>query len=119
MAIASQPLNSRLKYPFPLDAPVETILDLWYTVLGDTVLDYAYDELLDLIPDDWLMNNIRRVVARLIVDVHESKWVVSGTPYTVHWQWNNHTQKVNVKLIMKETNGNHRQQSVAHQDAQP
>lgn len=119
MAIASRPINSSMRHQHPPDAPTETILDLWYTVLGDTVLDYAYKDLEDQVPGDWLMDNIRRVVARLVVEVNGSNWEIKGTPYTVYWSWNNATQKVQARLKLKETNGNHRQQSAPHQDAQP
>lgn len=119
MAIASRPLNSRLKYPHPPDASLETILDLWYTVLGEAVLDYAYKDLEDQVTGDWLMDNIRRVVARALVNVSGSTWEVKGTPYTMYWSWNNATQKVQAVLKLKARNANSGQQSARHTNAQP
>jgi hypothetical protein len=100
VAIAFQQTSSPIPDPYPLDAPLETILDIWYTVLGEAVLGYAYEELQDNVPKDWLMDNIRRVVARLILYGRASVWDVPGTPYVLHYSWNS-TQAVKAILKLK------------------
>lgn len=120
MAIASRPINSILPPSHPPDAPFETILDLWYTVLGEAVLDYSYEDLVDNVPGDWLMDNIRRVVARLVRNISSDKWAVANTPYTVYWQWSNASQKVQAVLKLTKVNdGNFGQQSARHTNTQP
>jgi hypothetical protein len=115
-----QPINSKLRHFHPIDAPLNVILDLWYTVFGDTVLDYTYEDLEQTVTGDWLADNIRRVVARLVVEIAGSKWDAWDSPYTVNWQWNNASQKVQAVLkLMKETDGNYREQGTTNPDAKP
>lgn len=84
-----------------LDAPFETILDLWYASLGEAVVTFTLERLGNEIKDDWLMDNIRRIV--LCLDGGED-WLASHrrTPYVMFWGYNQTNNITTVRLIYQE-----------------
>lgn len=54
------------KPPPTLDAPLLTILDLWYTRNGGRDVHFTYDEIEYADCDDWLMQNMALVVKGIL-----------------------------------------------------
>lgn len=58
-----------------LDAPLQTILDLWYARTGGRDVRFSIELVYDCESDDWLMQNMALVVSRVVRKEGELKSV--------------------------------------------
>ena len=109
MAIACQtPSDHRL------DAPIETILDLWYARHGDRAVHFSYETLLDRDSDDWLMRNMATVVKRIFYTTYtHGRAHMALSAFDVHVMRDIASENVSVRLL-ERSNGNRGEQSATH-----
>lgn len=105
MAIKSRTSSSP---PTQLDAPLLTILDLWYTRNGGRAVHFSYEQIEDGFNGDWLMQNMALVAKGIVRNggiMSGGQWVERSHPYGVTVFVNRFAAKVGVIVFLEEEYG--------------
>lgn len=126
MAIASQKMPDVFARNLrPPDAPLDTILDLWYLRHGSLLYTARIVDIQDDAPRaDFLTRNYMRVIGYIRAH-HAHVWHSAGDytldrgPYRLRMYHSSIDDSILSRLELKADNENHREQSVADTNATP
>lgn len=91
--------------PVPLDAPLLTILDLWYARNGARAASFLYEQIEYAEGDDWLMQNMALVVKGVVrgdISMVGERWEHHVGPYRVRVYLDTNKHTVEVVVFMKD-----------------